>query len=107
MTKEQLKELVQLQKENPDHELVFMTFYEVVGEDWGYWKSNSARIELGIYCHYNDEMYFDEDCLRDEISDRLYNDNTDSLPDDEFDKLVEDEYNKIEWTKAIFVYLDV
>lgn len=74
-----LIELLKLVQENPDVPVKFLTHWEVVQDDWGYWASDIESIEL--------TENFIDDC---DITERIYTD------EDEFLEILEEQYDYTE-----------
>ena len=102
------EKLIELIKENPELPIVPMVYYEVVGEDYGYWmgKVDSVRIE-----EYLIDSWYGDDCVRfksDEDDDLII----EGIAEIEFgDCTNEENWKKAEeklkglWEKAIIVYI--
>lgn len=108
---EKIKELVRLSEENPELEIIPVTHYEVVAEDWGYWKGKIEKIEKGFF--YEDEEKWkagSKSDILDEIADDICDyPEYENIPNKEFLEKVEDRFdylfseNRIK--QAIVIYI--
>lgn len=99
---EKIKELIQLSQENPELPIITATFYEVIGEDWGYWKGDIEKIEKGYFYDMDDEGWRagDKAEICEGISDRFFSDSEyDTMP--EYDTLLESKFNELLENKSI------
>lgn len=70
-----LQQLIDLIQANPNLPVKFMTHWDVIGEDSGYWVGDIQRVERNIFWADDERIYMDED----EIKDKLYYDITDDI----------------------------
>ena len=100
-----IKNFIQLIKENPELPVVPMVDGEVCLDDCHRWMGAFGHCYVGEYAFFGDQVYFD----RDELEEDYYNFNSEFycfLPDDEISKSIQNE-TKDWWTKAIIVYIDM
>jgi hypothetical protein len=63
------RELLELLQKHPDALIYPFTYYEVVGEDWGYWQGKIEKVYYGKFWKYDDRIYFKYDDLLDSAHD--------------------------------------
>ena len=109
---DKIKELAKLSEENPDLEIVMLTYYDVVADDYGYWKGKISNVKTdfigeiaGRVCVGLDQMY---DFLNETLLETLQ---YDSLSDEEYDIIINGEISKGmadgRITKVILIYIDI
>ncbi len=100
---EKIKELIKLSEENPELPIMVATFYEVIGDDWGYWRGNIEKIEKGYFSDIGEEWRVgDKEEIYEEISDRFFSDSEyDSMPKEEYDILLESKFDELLENKLI------
>jgi len=110
---EKVKQLLDLVKENPDMELMFMTSYEVCGsDDHLYWKGNIEKIKKAVYWNYGETIKTGEEDIKEIIYENFSSDSElDSFGDKELEFLTDQEYELMkargEVKEAIIVYLNL
>ena len=71
-----IESFTNLVKENPTLPIIPMVYYEIVGDDWGYWMGSFRNAYIGEYAFYNDEYFFDD---RDSFKEHYYDWHDDEL----------------------------
>ena len=113
MTKdnEKIKELIRLSEENPELEIIPATYYEVAGEDWGYWKGKIEKVAKEyFYDKDNSWVAGDRSEILDDISDNICDyPEYENMPDKEFLEKVEERFNYLvsenKIKEAIIIYI--
>ena len=98
---EKLKELFKLSEANPDLEIMFMTYYEVVGDDWGYWQGRLKEIKKDVWYTDDEHMYFGKEDIQEQLAYQIEDSLEEDDPDDKLNKLVDEEYNRLIESKEI------
>jgi hypothetical protein len=107
-----IKELVKLSSENPELEVIFMAYNEIVCEDYGYWKCEIKEVKIDFYCEKDDGTLL----TYNDIFDNLYESaseimESEGLDKKELTKIVENEIQEKKFSgeirEVIIVYLDV
>ena len=107
-----IDELIRIKNENPELEILTMTHYEVVCEDWGYWRGEISEVKKDIYFQDDEKMYFGADGIYEQLSDSAsLEPEFEDMDDDDFKIMIE---NEIELKKqsgeikeAIIIYIGV
>ena len=106
---ENIKNLLQLIKENPGIEIKPMIDSEVIADDcFSYWCGSWGKAKLDEYWVSDERIYFKENDFEDlvqEFVDNNYEDYT-SLTDEELEKVAKEKVNNYEWKKAILIYIE-
>ena len=106
---EKLEQLFRLIKENPELEVMFMTYYEVCVEGWGYWKSEIEKIEVEYVWENKDaeRMFLSATSIREEMYDNIPEEElSEDAIEEEIDKIWNEKVAMGDIKKAIIVYLN-
>jgi hypothetical protein len=105
---ENISNLLELIKDNPELEIMPMVNNECVGgDDFGYWaaKWGDARVDEQ-YCP--DERIYFKSCDIEELVQEFIDNNYEEYPDlsdEELEKLAEEKVSDYDWQKVIVVYI--
>jgi hypothetical protein len=106
---ENIKNLLQLIKENPELEIKPMVDSDVIADDcYSYWSGSWGESKLDEYWVSDERIYFKENDFEDlvqEFIDTNYNDYP-NFSDEELEKIAEEKVNNYEWKKVILVYIE-
>ena len=106
---ENIKNLLQLIKKNPELEIKPMVNSDVVADDCcSYWSGSWGESKLDEYWTSDERIYFKENDFEDLVQEFIDNnyENYSSLTDEELEKVAEEKVNQYEWKKAILVYIE-
>lgn len=109
---DKLKELIKLAEENPNLEIITMVNYEIVCEDWGYWRGDIGEIKKDFYWQDDEAMYMSIKKIKEQLSESAsFDPEFEELPDDKFNLIIEKEIeSKLqsgEIKEAIFIYIEL
>lgn len=102
-----VNELLELIKENPELEIVPMVDSEVGGGDYSYYKGEWGSAEIDEYHCLDERIYFKKHDFEELVEDYIDNNYEyyRNLGDDELQEIAEREASNLEWKKAIVVYI--
>lgn len=106
---ENIKNLLQLIKENPEVEIKPMVDSEVIADDCcNYWCGSWGNAKLDEYWVSDERIYFKENDFEDLVQEFIDNNYKDylNLTDEELEEIAEKKVNSYEWKKAILVYIE-
>lgn len=108
------KELVRVCQENPSLPLVLATYYEVVCDDWGYWKGDVEKIKVDYYTDklVEERWYVGEEDIRLKVRGFLENEEKyESVEGEDFEKLIDQKFNEMvekgDIYKAVIVFIGI
>lgn len=97
-------ELGKLIAENPELPVILMVDGNVYDLDVSqYTLSSIWSSHIGKVCEYNEKIFDDEDDLRDEVADIMWDEYKD---EDNYEELIEHEADKVKWLDCIVVYTE-
>lgn len=103
--KENINQLFELIKQNPDLPIVPMVEQEVVGDDSsGRWMGSWGSSRIGEYCVGEEKIYFREKGAVEDLLSEKYGYDAFLQMDDETAKKA---YEEMPWIKAIIVNIDL
>lgn len=106
-----IETLIQLCKDNPELEVITMTFYEVIcGDDFNYWKGEIKEVTKDIYIENDEGIFIGKDTIKDYMLDNLEYSKEEKLSQMSYEekvKYVENDFDMTNFKEAIFIYIGV
>lgn len=101
--KENVKQALELIKENPELPIMPLVNYEVAaGDECMYWVGSWGKAEIDDYCTHDERVHFLSDGI-DELFEQFFGNTIEDASPEYRKKLVE----SMGWTKAIFIKIEL
>lgn len=104
--RQNLLNLFELIKQNPDLPIVPIVDYEIVADDYAtYWMASWGSARIDSYIFGNERVWYLSDG-KEEIFENLFEFPA-GLPKEQEEKFIEDAVSSLPWTKAIMVKIEL
>jgi hypothetical protein len=105
-TEKDIEKLLQLKKENPEMEILFMVNDDVVcSDEFNYYKGSFEEIEKSFYVEINEFIYTNKDDLLDYLYFKF--DQEEIETNDEYEKRIAEKFNEIHQEEKIIIWVGV
>ena len=110
MKKKNTEELIKIIRENPELEIIPVTYWEVVCEDWGYWCGSINDVRVDYFYQDEERWYADKDDIMGRLYDKYEDDELcEDLDKYDFNKFIDNMFNSMveagKIKRAIIVFI--